>query len=151
MFDVSETLSEEVTRRLGHFVRLYPQNALANYYYALSLWKGKRGPDPQADLNRIESLLKKTIELDHGMAEGHFQLGVFYSNQQRIAEAIEQYEIAIKIQPEFANAHYRLGQAYQRTGQKAQAQKHLEIFQRLHSAGRPEDKHVIFTVNEIPR
>ena len=85
------------------------------------------------------------------MAEGHFQLGVFYSNQQKIAEAIQQYEMAIKLQPDFANAHYRLGQAYQRTGRKAQAQKHLETYQLLHSAGRPEDKQVIFTVNEIPR
>ncbi len=151
MFDVSETLSEEATRRLAHFVRLYPQNALANYYYALSLWKGKRGQDSQGDLNQIESLLKKAILLDHGMAEGHFQLGVLYSNQQKIAEAIQQYEIAIKLQPDFANAHYRLGQAYQRTGRKAQAQKHLQIYQRLHSAGRPEDNQVIFTVNEIPR
>ena len=151
MFNVSETLSEDVTRRLAHFVRLYPQNALANYYYALSLWKGKRGEDSQGDLNQIESLLKKAILLDPGMAEGHFQLGVFYSNQQKIAEAIQQYEMAIKLQPDFANAHYRLGQAYQRTGRKAQAQKHLETYQRLHSAGRPEDKQVIFTVNEIPR
>src|SRR5205823_12560390 len=63
MFNVSETLSEDVTRRLAHFVRLYPQNALANYYYALSLWKGKRGEDSQGDLNQIESLLKKAILL----------------------------------------------------------------------------------------
>jgi tetratricopeptide (TPR) repeat protein len=89
--------------------------------------------------------------LEPGMAEGHFQLGVFYSNQQKIAEAIQQYEMAIKLQPDFANAHYRLGQVYQRTGRKVEAQKHLETYQRLHSAGRSEDKQAIFTVNEISR
>ena len=38
---------------------------------------------------------------------------------------------AARIEPNLAQAHYRLAQAYRRTGQEALAAKELEIFERL--------------------
>src|SRR5205823_7189028 len=58
MYDISTTLAKEVTQRLSQFVQLYPKNAQANYYFALSLWKGQRGQDAQVDLHQVEALLK---------------------------------------------------------------------------------------------
>ncbi len=40
-YNVSNRQAEEVTKRLQRFVQLEPQQAVAHYYYALSLWKGK--------------------------------------------------------------------------------------------------------------
>src|SRR5260370_22485783 len=35
MYDVSPQFADEVTRRLAHIVQIHPDNAAANYYYAL--------------------------------------------------------------------------------------------------------------------
>ncbi len=131
MYDVSTAMADEVTRRLADFVSLHPKSALAHYYYALSLWKGQRSQD-EVNLDRIESLLRSAVDLDPQLSEAHFQLGILFAAQQKPVEAIREYEMAIKFQPDFADAHYRLGQAYQRTGQKDRAKAQFEIYERLH-------------------
>ena len=40
---VEATQSECSTERLARFVKLQPANALANYYYAVNLWKRRQG------------------------------------------------------------------------------------------------------------
>jgi Flp pilus assembly protein TadD len=59
------------------------------------------------------------------------ELGILLSEQRRYAEAIPHLRRAIRLEPDLAQAHYRLAQAYQRTGQEALAAKELEIFERL--------------------
>ena len=49
----------------------------------------------------------------------------------RVAGFIQELRSATRLEPDLAQAHYRLSQAYQRTGQKALAAKELEIFERL--------------------
>jgi tetratricopeptide (TPR) repeat protein len=155
-YDVSVPMAEEVTKRLAHFVRLYPKNALAHYYYALSLWKGQRGQDSK-DLDQAEKLFKTTLALDPGIAEAHLQLGILYAHQQKDADAIREYQMAIKLQPDLADAHYRLGQAYQRSGEKVRAKEHFEIHGRLRTdklaqgQQKPgEERPMVLTVTEEP-
>ena len=45
---VETTQSECSTERLARFAKLQPENALANYYYAVNLWKRRKGPDDAA-------------------------------------------------------------------------------------------------------
>ena len=89
----------------------------------MSLWKGKRAQDPGLDLHQIETLLKKSLALDPKLAEAHLQLGNLYSDQNKYAEAIPEYERARELDPDLADVHYRLGQAYVRTGEKDRAQQ----------------------------
>jgi tetratricopeptide (TPR) repeat protein len=112
-------------------VELQPQNARALYYYALSLWKGKRAQDPGLDLHQIESLLKKSLAVDPKLAEAHLQLGNLYSDQTKYAEAIPEYVRALKLNADLADAHYRLGQAYVRTGEKDRAQEQFQVYQKI--------------------
>ena len=60
----------------------------------MSLWKGKRAEDPGLDLHQIETLLKTALTLDPKSAEAHLQLGNLYSDQNKYAEAIPEYEKA---------------------------------------------------------
>ena len=69
------------------------------------------------------------------LAKGFFELGVLLAEQQRYGEAIQELRPRRGWSP-LAQAHYRLAQAYQRTGQKALAAKELEIFERLKGASR---------------
>jgi tetratricopeptide (TPR) repeat protein len=97
----------------------------------LSLWRGERARAEPAELRRIEGLLTRAVTLDPGLARGFLELGIFLSDHERYAEAVEQLRRAIALQPGVAQAHYRLAQAYRRTGQTALAEKELEIFQQL--------------------
>jgi tetratricopeptide (TPR) repeat protein len=130
-YDSSPSQADEVIQRFRRYSELQPRNGQALYYYAMSLWKGKRAQDPTLDLHQIETLLKKSIELDPKLAESHLQLGNLYSDQSKYPEAIPEYLRALDLDPDLGDAHYRLGQAYVRTGQKGPAQEHIEIYQKL--------------------
>jgi len=137
MYDVSAAMAAEVTRRLEHFARLYPNNATANYFYALSLWKGDR-QESAADLAQVETLLKKAIALQPRFHEAYFQLGALYERQERYREAIQQYRRTVELQPDFERAYYRLGQVYRRVGETDPAREALATYERLHRDSQEE-------------
>jgi tetratricopeptide (TPR) repeat protein len=137
MYGVVPALAGEITSRLARFARAHPRNALAQFHYAMSLWKGQ--PDAPGDLKQVEALLRRAVTLDRKLAKGFLELGTLLSDQQRYAEAIQELQSAARVDPTLAQAHYRLAQAYQRTGQKALAAKELEIFEKLKTP--PSNEH----------
>jgi tetratricopeptide (TPR) repeat protein len=130
-YDSSPSQADEVIQRFRRYSELQPQNGQALYYYAMSLWKGKRAQDPTLDLQQIETLLKSSIQLAPKLPEAHLQLGNLYSDQSKYPEAIPEYVRALELDPDLGDAHYRLGQAYVRTGQKGPAQEQIEIYQKI--------------------
>jgi tetratricopeptide (TPR) repeat protein len=130
-YDSSPGQADEVTLRFRRFAELQPNNARALYYYAMSLWKGKRAQDPSLDLHQIESLLTKSLALDPKLAEAHLQLGNLFSDQTKFAEAIPEYKRALELNSDLADAYYRLGQAYVRTGEKDRAQELFQVYQKI--------------------
>jgi tetratricopeptide (TPR) repeat protein len=130
-YDSSPVHAEEVIERFRRFADLQPQNPQAPYYYAMSLWKGRRAEDASLDINQIESLLKKSIALDPHFAEAQLQLGNLYSDQKKYAESIPEYVKALESDSGLADAHYRLAQAYVHTSQKDRAQEQLQVYQQL--------------------
>jgi tetratricopeptide (TPR) repeat protein len=128
-YDSSPSQADEVIQRFRRFSELQPNDAHAQYYYAISLWKGKRAQDPAVDFTQIEALLRKAIALDPKLTEAHFQLGNLLSDQTHYAEAIPEYLMALDSDSKIPDAHYRLGQAYVHTGQKDKAQAQLALYQ----------------------
>jgi tetratricopeptide (TPR) repeat protein len=128
-YDSSPAQADDVIQRFRRFAELEPQNAHALYYYAMSLWKGRRERDADASFQQIESLLKKSIELDSKFPEAYLQLGNLYSDQKRYDLAVPQYERALGLNADLPDAHYRLAQAFVHTGKKEGAQRELEIYQ----------------------
>ena len=137
IYGIAPELAPEVTARLAGFVEAQPKNAMAHLYYALSLWRGERTSSAPEEVRRIEQLLTNAVTLDPTLARGSLELGIFLSEQDRHLEAIEHLRRATTLQPGVAQAHYRLAQAYRRTGQDALAQKELEIFQQLKQVNPP--------------
>jgi len=129
-YDSSPNQAANVIERFRRFSELQPSNGLAVYYYAMSLWKGKRTEDPNLDMGEIESLLQKSIALDPTLAEPHVQLGNLYADQHKYDKSISQYERALQLNPNLPDAHYRLGQDYVRVGQKDRAQAEFDVYQR---------------------
>jgi tetratricopeptide (TPR) repeat protein len=160
MFDISMKEAVEVTKRLQRFRETQPRNAMANYYYAMSLWKGQRGQTShanQVDKEDIASLLRRSMSLDPKFPDAHFQLGVLYAEEQKYRDAIGEFEAAIKLKPDFAEAHYHLAQAYSHTGEKDLAKREFEFYQRSHQKEMAEDEvrrrrvgQLVFSLQEPP-
>jgi tetratricopeptide (TPR) repeat protein len=131
MYGVAPEMAEQVTQRMKQFVSLHPRNALAHFYYAMSLWKGRRDTTARAaDVGKIEALLQAALRFDPQMAMAHLELGLLLADQQNTAAAIRSLQQAVQLNPALPKAHYRLMQLYQRTGQKALAAKALAAFQK---------------------
>jgi len=130
-YDSSPGQADEVMQRFQRFAELQPRNARAPYYYAMSLWKGRRAQDASVDFQQIEMLLKKSVELDAKFPEAHLQLGNLYSDQRKYDVAVPQYQQALALNADLADAHYRLGQALVHLGKKDEAQEQLRVYQKL--------------------
>jgi tetratricopeptide (TPR) repeat protein len=128
MQSAGTTPSEELVKLLGRFAQLQPDNALANYYYAVALWRQSASSGDEA---QAESLLQKAVHLDAKLGAAYLQLGIFYSQREDFPHAITAYQKAIEVstQPDetLEEAHYRLAQAYQRSGEKSRAQVELKL------------------------
>ncbi len=153
----SPNQAEDVIQRFRRFAELQPNNALALYYYAMSLWKGKRAEDPGQNLQEVEALLQKSIALDPKLAEPHVELGNFYADRREYAKSIPEYESALKLNPNLPDAHYRLGQDFVHTGLKDRAQEEFDVYQRLRAEHlaevdkeRAEVQQFVYSAKEAP-
>ena len=119
VYDLSPQYADGVAKRLAHFIELYPKNAAANYYYALTL--GSRG----------ESYLQKAVQLDPAFTEAHYHLGLLSEAAGESGKAIAQYQIAIRQRPGFSQAHYHLARLYQKSGKTHLAREEFAILKTL--------------------
>jgi tetratricopeptide (TPR) repeat protein len=132
--------SQGILDRLARFVRLQPDNALGNYYYAVGLWTQGQASHDRDKFNQIESLLQKAVHLDPKLGAAYLQLGIIYAERGDSPKAIASYEEAVAATPEVPDAHYRLAQAYRQSGDAAKARQELQIFQRLSKQSEEEDE-----------
>jgi tetratricopeptide (TPR) repeat protein len=130
-YNSSPLQADEVVERFRRYAGLEPHNALAQYYYAVSLWKGKRVENSNVDPASVEALLNKAIALDDSLADAHVQLGNLYADQRQYEKSIPQYQRALELDPNLSDAHYRLGTELVHVGQKENAQKEFAIYQKL--------------------
>jgi len=121
------TCSQE---RFARFVQEHPDNARANYYYALSLWKGQRSSLNPTEAGEIERLLQKAVRIDPRLTDAYVQLGIVRAASGEFAAAIEAYNRALSVDPDSSDAHYHLGLAYKRTGEDKKARQEFEAYQR---------------------
>jgi tetratricopeptide (TPR) repeat protein len=131
MQSVETIQSECLMERLERFVRLQPENALANYYYALSLWKRREGQVDANNAKQVESLLEKAVHLDPNLGFAYLQLGILYSDQEDFSKAVHSFQDAAEANPQLEEAHFRLAQAYSRTGEKLKAKAELQLYDQL--------------------
>lgn len=147
----------EAVERLHRFVSLQPQNADANYYYAIALWKQPRNPSDKTSDAEVEYLLNRSVQLDPGFAPAHLQLGIIYSERHDNPHAISALEQAVQADPQSNEAHYRLSQIYRQLGESAKAKREMEIYQQLSKESelqtdreRHEIRQFVYTLRDRP-
>jgi len=131
-YDRAPSLADEVVECFRRFSELRPRDAQATFYYAISLWKGRRSETSPAYLDQVESELKRAIALDPSFADAHLQLANLYSQRHQYAEAVPEYQRALQLSPNVPDAHFRLGQAYVHLGKKELADKEFAIHKQLY-------------------
>jgi tetratricopeptide (TPR) repeat protein len=146
-----------VEPRLERFVQRDPQDPLANYFYAMAIWKQHGQPLVEPTARRIHELLTNSVTIDPKSGDGYLQLGNLEAAQRDYQVAIDFYAKAIDVNPQLSEAHYRLAIAYDRIGDQERAkqefQRHDEL-EKEQSAEvdrqRREIKQFIVTVPEKP-
>ena len=120
-----------VEQKLARFVERQPENSLANYFYAMAIWKAQAQPPDQGALQQVESLLTKAVTIDAKCADAYLQLGILSYSQRDFKKAIGFYTKATEVNPELADAHYRLGLAYDRVGELAKANQEFQLHDQI--------------------
>ena len=95
---------------------------LASVVIIFSIATYKRNIIWQTSVNLWEDATQKSPNKERP----HENLGVAYSEQNRIHEAIKEFETAVQLDPVSAESHYDLGNAYQSQGRIAEAVRELE-------------------------
>lgn len=113
--------------KLARFSENQPDNATANYYYAVALWKKTGNNAPE----RVESLLKKSTDIDPNFAAAYLQLGIVYSARAEIDKAVAALQKATAADPNLTEAHFRLGQAYKKMGEASKARDEFQAYERI--------------------
>lgn len=131
MYDVAPDKESEVTARLARFAHEYPNNAAANYYYAVSLRRRTDGHMEPGTEKKAQELLERAAKLNPGFADAHFELGLLYEDENDDAKATREYLSAIELQPKASKFHYRLARVYQRDGTSQLAAAEYRKFREL--------------------
>lgn len=129
--ELESSPSEDIAQKLARFARLHPENAQANYYYAVSLWRQSQSHSDAGKQAQASALLQKAAQLVPSFAAAYLQLGILQSEQKQYPEAIASYQKAIAADPRLPDAHYRLAQACMRTGDQAKAHAEMRLYDQL--------------------
>jgi tetratricopeptide (TPR) repeat protein len=124
--------SDEAAKSFEEGARKFPRDAFFLLKYSLFLLyaPGERDAEQEA---KIKALLKRSEELDGSMAETHFQLGNLAMKENKYDEALNELQIAAKLDPELSKAHLALARVYRRAGRAEEAEKETELHRKLKS------------------
>jgi Flp pilus assembly protein TadD len=127
--EVHEEESARIRESFERFHELAPGSAEASYYYAVSLWNSREVGGTPAELDKIELLLKRAIELAPNFAKAHFQLGALYFERGNYQDAVREYESTVRLAPDMKEAHFRLANAYKHIGRADLAAREMRLFE----------------------
>jgi tetratricopeptide (TPR) repeat protein len=117
--------------KLARFAQLQPENATANYYFGVALRKRANALENLHALRRSEAIFQKVVSLDPKFSDGFLQLGIVRVALGNLGQATRDYERAIELNPQSAEAHYRLGTVCRMTGDMVRAETELTTYKRL--------------------
>lgn len=126
---LSSNEAERVRNSLKRFLDEEPGSALANYFYAIVLCRQETDDDTKSP----ETLLKRAIELDPGLAKAHLRLADLYAQRNDFERAAAEYQAVLRVTPDLSDAHYRLSLVSKRLGRTKESMHEMEVFEQTKS------------------
>ena len=120
-----------IQSHLARFASDRPEDAQAQYLYAMSVLKPQSAMSDAPALRRAEDLLHRATSLDAGCAEAWLELGILAAARADYAGAVAAYTRAISADPQLSDAHYRLALAYDRMGETARAREQFRLHDQI--------------------
>ncbi len=108
----------QIFKAIGIFqeiIKLYPQNTDARFYLGVIYYQKHQ----EADAEKLFNSILDEIQCDRT----YNYLGLLKLDQQKIGDAINYFQFAIKIEPNNAFYHYNLGTAYSLNGWLMEAEQ----------------------------
>ena len=110
-----------VRPRLARYAQQHPGDAQALYFYAMAV--AKENPTD----SEVETLLTRAVAIDPKCAPAYLQLGILAYTHHDPLKAVDLYHQAIDADPQLAEAHYRLGVAYDHMGKADEAAQEFKL------------------------
>jgi len=120
-----------IEAKLAWFAKEKPDSSIANYLYAMAIWKRQQSSAGNPAVQNVETLLTKAVTIDPRCSDGFLQLGILAASQHNYEKAIQLYAKASEIDPQLAEAHYRLGVAYEHLGEHDKAQQEFQLHDQI--------------------
>jgi Flp pilus assembly protein TadD len=120
-----------IEAKLARFAKEKPDSSIANYLYAMAMWKQQQSSSSSPAMQDVETLLTKAVTIDPRCSDGFLQLGILAASQHNYEKAIQLYTKASEINPQLAEAHYRLGVAYEHLGERDKAQQEFQLHDQI--------------------
>jgi Flp pilus assembly protein TadD len=111
------------------YANLHPKAALSQYYCGALLFRRDYTAGDKAKADEILRRLNSAVALLPKNASPHCQLGKAYGWVEKWPQALRESEACARLDPNSAEAHYRLAQLYHRAGNEERSQEERELYE----------------------
>jgi tetratricopeptide (TPR) repeat protein len=118
-----------VVNRICKYADANPKDMKMQYYCGALLFKRDYAADDKSNMTDILRLLNTASAHLPKDGAAHCQLGKAYRWLEEWKAALRESETCVRLDPDSAQAHYRLGQIYQHEGQPEKAKQEMALYE----------------------
>jgi Flp pilus assembly protein TadD len=119
----------EVVSRMCKYADLHPKDTTMQYYCAALLFHRDFAAENKSNVPDILRRLNVAASHLPNDPAPHCQLGRAYRWLEQWQAALRESEICVRLDPDSAQAHYRLAQIYHHEGKEEQAKKEMGVYE----------------------
>lgn len=106
-----------------------PKNAKLKFYCAAMTFRKDNASGEKSQVESILRMLHSSSSLAPGDPAPHCQMGRVYRSIEQWEEALQEWRVCAQMDPDLAEAHFRLTEIYHRLGQQEIADKEKKLFE----------------------
>ena len=120
---------DEAVREFEAELALNPNDLQAKYHLAYVMLA-------RQEIGQGVKLMREVIQVKSDFGDARYELGKALLQIGDVKGAVENLEIATKLNPEKPHVHYQLGRAYLAAGRKTEGESELELSRQLKEKAR---------------